>query len=183
MFLTALLTLSVQAIAPHPMNATPIDPGSWVTSEDYPPDARRAGAEGRVEVALTVGDDGSVRACAVARSSGSASLDGATCRLILERGRFKSATDAAGKPVEGTYSMRFAWDIPPDSGGSAAMIRIAKQRDGFTCALQWGGDWRTIKDEACSAIVEGLVRAGADPIGLRRITHVNPADLFEDAAP
>lgn len=176
MSLTALLTLSLQAIAPHPMSATPIDPGSWVTSEDYPPDARRAGAEGRVEVALTVGDNGSVRACAVSRSSGSASLDGATCRLILERGRFKSATDAAGKPVEGTYSMRFAWDIPQ---GGSLVIQVTKSDAGFVCTTEHGGQRHVIKADWCKTWTDTIRSAGGDPLKALTIHDVgDPAEFI-----
>ncbi|UUL82753.1 energy transducer TonB [Sphingomonas qomolangmaensis] len=81
------------------------NPGSWFSNDDYPPAARRAEAEGRVSVSVTVGTNGRVTACRVTSSSGNSDLDNTTCRLAERRGRFSPALDDAGNPIQATYSL------------------------------------------------------------------------------
>lgn len=72
-----------------PGSARPLgDVATWVTPDDYPAAARRAGIEGRTRVTLTVSGGGRPIACRVAQSSGDDSLDGATCDAMMLRGRF-----------------------------------------------------------------------------------------------
>lgn len=75
-------------------------PGDWFSDEFYPPAAKRAGVQGRVSVALSVGADGKVADCRVTASSGNADLDETTCRLAKRFGRYKPALDENGKPIE-----------------------------------------------------------------------------------
>lgn len=78
-------------------------------NEDYPRAAKRARAEGVVDVRFTVGADGYVRDCAVTRSSGHGELDSTTCRLIEQRFRYRPATDPAGRPVAEVVDTSFEW--------------------------------------------------------------------------
>ena len=78
-------------------------------NRDYPRAAVRARAEGDVVVHLSVDRQGRVAACAVARSSGSADLDAATCRLIGERFRYRPALDKAGRPAPDLVGWRQSW--------------------------------------------------------------------------
>jgi protein TonB len=78
---------------------------------DYPPAARREGAEGVVYVRFTVGADGRVGGCTVTRSSGHAALDTTTCRLIEERFRYRPARDSQGRPVPETISLFYQWGL------------------------------------------------------------------------
>ncbi|WP_256839553.1 energy transducer TonB [Sphingopyxis sp. KK2] len=71
-----------------------------IADRDYPKAARRAKVGGEVEVRFTIETTGRVTRCRVTRSSGDASLDATTCRLIEERFRFKPATDSAGRGRE-----------------------------------------------------------------------------------
>jgi len=75
----------------------------WLSGEirrsDYPGAALRAGIGGRVEFRFTVGVTGRVTACAVTRSSGNAELDATTCRLVMQRFRYRPSTDARGRPI------------------------------------------------------------------------------------
>lgn len=80
-----------------------------IEDRDYPRDARRARAGGDVEVRFTILPSGRVSGCRVTRSSGDASLDETTCRLIEARFRFRPATDAAGTPVASQYGWRQTW--------------------------------------------------------------------------
>ena len=58
---------------------------------------------------FTVGTDGRARDCAVLRSSGDATLDATTCRLIADRFRYAPATDAGGRPVAEVRGWRQDW--------------------------------------------------------------------------
>lgn len=77
---------------------------------DYPRDAAEAGIGGTVSVRYTVGVDGRVTACKVARSSGSAELDETTCRLIRQRFRFDPSRDARGRPVPSIVVESHSWE-------------------------------------------------------------------------
>lgn len=80
-----------------------------IRDRDYPKDASRARVGGEVEVRFTIEASGRVTGCRVTRSSGDASLDATTCRLIEERFRFKPATNGAGQPVASPYGWRQSW--------------------------------------------------------------------------
>ncbi len=84
-----------------------------IRDRDYPRDASRARAGGEVEVRFTIEATGRVRGCRVTRSSGDASLDETTCRLIEERFRFKPATNAAGETISSPYGWRQSWWLEP----------------------------------------------------------------------
>jgi len=88
------------------------NPGSWVTSDDYPSRALREERAGAVGFRLDIGPDGKVTNCTVTSSSGHADLDSEACRLLTRRGRFKPAMDSSGNPVNDSYSSRFVWVIP-----------------------------------------------------------------------
>lgn len=79
--------------------------GAIDKARDYPvPEGGREARIGKsVIVALTVGTDGRASACRVYRTSGLPETDQVTCRLALERLRFRPATDARGEPVVGTF--------------------------------------------------------------------------------
>src|ERR1044072_5940983 len=52
------------------------------SGDDYPADAMRNEDQGSVSVRLSIGTDGRVSGCSVSSSSGSRSLDNATCRIL-----------------------------------------------------------------------------------------------------
>lgn len=72
-------------------------------AEDYPEEAADRGQSGATRFLLMIGRDGGVMDCAVAESSGIASLDAMGCQVIRERAKFKPAIDANGKPTFDTY--------------------------------------------------------------------------------
>jgi protein TonB len=84
-----------------------------IRDRDYPRDARRARAGGEVEVRFTIEATGLVSGCRITRSSGDASLDETTCRLIGERFLFKPATNAAGEAISSLYGWRQSWWLEP----------------------------------------------------------------------
>lgn len=80
-----------------------------IRNRDYPGTASRARIGGEVEVRFTIQPSGRVTACRVTRSSGDASLDATTCRLIEERFRFRPATNSAGQSIASDYGWRQRW--------------------------------------------------------------------------
>ena len=84
------------------------------SGDDYPPSAQRSGDQGTTAVRLTIGTDGRVSDCSVTASSGSSSLDTATCSIIRRRARFTPAKDQNGGPTTGSYSQRIKWVLPED---------------------------------------------------------------------
>lgn len=88
------------------------NPGSWVSTYDYPASALRAEMEGTTRFRLIVGTDGASLQCEVTESSGSPDLDRATCEKLLERARFTPARDGDGKPVVTDWHSAVRWQIP-----------------------------------------------------------------------
>jgi protein TonB len=98
---------------PAPPAAPPrMIPGTGtVSNADYPASALRAGEEGTAVVALDVRQDGRVGFCRVTRSSGSAALDAASCRLMIERPRFEPPRDASGNPTVAVVGRAIRWSL------------------------------------------------------------------------
>ena len=88
-------------------------PGLFST-DDYPGDAIRSEQQGTTAVRLTIDGSGRVSGCSVTSSSGSRSLDDATCRIIRSRARYTPAKDQAGSPISDTDSVRIRWVLPED---------------------------------------------------------------------
>jgi TonB family protein len=98
------------------VKAVPLnDPASWVSANDYPPDARKRGDQGRVTFRLSVGADGKPLQCAIVESSGFPSLDAVTCKLLLKRARFYRPTNAAGAVSTGIYEKTINWALASPS--------------------------------------------------------------------
>lgn len=88
--------------------------GGSLHYSDYPRDALEQGVSGTVGVRFVVDEQGRVPSCRVVRSSGSRSLDETTCRLIVQRYRFRPAHDARGVPFAGTIVQNETWELPDD---------------------------------------------------------------------
>lgn len=99
--------------APEPEPLPPIapatNPGTWVTTFDYPSRALREEREGTTAFRLDVGIDGKVTACTVTASSGHADLDAAACKALQRRARFEPITDGGGPA---SWTSRVRWTIP-----------------------------------------------------------------------
>lgn len=91
-----------------------------IKDSDYPRDAVLAHAGGTVSVKYKVGTDGRASDCTITHSSGSTALDATTCRLIVERFRFKPSRDETGVPVDSYIVEDHSWNIseaPPEGDG------------------------------------------------------------------
>ena len=107
------LLSAAAAVAPTPPAPQPIDIGSWFTASDYPPAARRQGAEGAVGYRIDVDAAGRPVGCQVTQSAGPA-LDQPTCDLLIRRSHFRPAVDASGKAIAGSYTGRIRWKLPAE---------------------------------------------------------------------
>jgi protein TonB len=87
---------------------------SLFSTDDYPPSALRNEEHGTTQVRLSIGTDGRVTDCSVSASSGSSTLDNATCSIIRRRARYTPAKDQSGNPIAGTDSARIRWELPAD---------------------------------------------------------------------
>ena len=114
--LTCAPLASAKAPAPVPVAATPLNaPGEWLGTDDYPATALRFDMTGITAFRLTVDVTGKPSRCDIIESSGFDVLDTATCQRVMANARFSPASDHAGKPVEGTYTNRVRWVLPPDA--------------------------------------------------------------------
>jgi protein TonB len=78
-------------------------------ADDYPLTARERREQGSVTVRLTIGVMGRVRACDVTSSSGSRTLDNASCQILQSRALFTPAHDRSGKPADDTMDQEIRW--------------------------------------------------------------------------
>lgn len=85
---------------------------SYISDADYPDAALRAEEQGTTGFTLQIGPDGRVTNCTVTSSSGSATLDNATCRIMRSRARFTPAHDSSGNATSDSTSARIRWVLP-----------------------------------------------------------------------
>lgn len=82
----------------------------WIVSSDYPAAALSQGKSGTTKADLSIDEAGNITDCEVTRSSGTASLDEATCRLMQSRGRYLPGRTEEG-PAPSTVKMTFTWAL------------------------------------------------------------------------
>jgi TonB family protein len=94
------------------LRAGPVPVGDLVNLvkvKDYPKEAVRAGASGLVMVRLTVAASGRPERCDYVVRSGHDSLDRVTCKIFLERARFRPAVGPDGKAVAAPFVTKISW--------------------------------------------------------------------------
>jgi TonB family protein len=82
-----------------PGRATPAQRIVGTDSSNFASEAATYMKNGQVAVLVDVGTDGSPAGCSVVRTSGSRSLDNATCKYALGHFRYRPGTDYYGNPV------------------------------------------------------------------------------------
>src|SRR4051794_29076574 len=116
-----LLALVLASAAPNPSprddaKPTPVESlQEIVRPEDYPPEALARNQQGNVGIRIRVDETGAVRDCVVQESSGYASLDVQTCRLVWMRAKFRPARDTSGKPIAANTYAKIGWRIGNDA--------------------------------------------------------------------
>jgi protein TonB len=111
MLVTLSLAALLAAASAPPPPASAGSSGSTAPA-DYPAEALRLHQEGKVEVTLQINEAGRATACTVTRSSGAPSLDEATCRLMIDRARWKPARDEYGHPAPDVVDTSVDWHLP-----------------------------------------------------------------------
>lgn len=77
----------------------------------YPAEAMKKNEKGRAIADIDVAADGRPIACRIRRSSGSISLDNATCEVMMKLGRFEPAVDVFGASFAGTANGSLNWTL------------------------------------------------------------------------
>jgi TonB family protein len=125
-----------------PGGPTPIAVGTWFTADDYPVEARKAGAEGMVRFEVDVDATGKPTACRIVKSSGSAPLDEATCKIVMANAHFTPGM-LKGKAVAGTYSNNTVWKLEgggvPMNGYFATIVDFSKDAQHPQCTIMQKG--------------------------------------------
>lgn len=85
---------------------------TWIIDSDYPTAAMRREEQGIVVYSLDISANGAPSNCRIVKSSKSALLDEATCRLALARSSFIAASDGKGGRRRTRYQNRVRWVLP-----------------------------------------------------------------------
>lgn len=80
-----------------------------IAEKDYNKANRALRLGNSVTIAIHVGADGKPTGCRVVRHSPDPEADALTCRLAVERFRFRPATDTQGNPVASVYGWQQRW--------------------------------------------------------------------------
>ncbi len=70
------------------------------------------GVSGTTAMAFEITAEGRVENCRVVGPSGNAELDAKACAITTEKGRYKPAVDAAGKPIRSPGQLKVTWRAP-----------------------------------------------------------------------
>jgi protein TonB len=88
--------------------------GDINSARDYPKSTRELRRGSSVTIQMTVGTNGRASNCRIKTPGPDAKADQITCRLAVERFRFRPKTSAAGILVPGEYLWRQKWWDPRD---------------------------------------------------------------------
>ncbi|WP_343526888.1 energy transducer TonB [Sphingomonas sp.] len=131
--------------------------------DTYPPEAMRAGEQGRVVAKLSVDATGTVTNCTIIESV-SPSLDAATCRAV-QTGKpiFRQVRDRRGKAVAFQYTLPVRWNLPDREPmvASATRFDITVEGDGTVsrceaAILPSGTMPAEGRTQTCAAAAQGM---------------------------
>lgn len=184
MLLSAMVAAS-PAVAREPTKPIPRQaPASWFKEEDYPTAERFKGISGTTTFNLLVGDDGSVRDCSIATSSGSAALDATACALLKARASFVPARDGNGRKIESIYNGRVTWRLPagsptnlPAPQGFTVSVDMNKNGVVEKCTVEKTADF-SLPADPCMRYPVGMkgpsyIDKDGKPIAVRLLNHMS----------
>ena len=94
------------------VRAEAIGPEDWIGFNDYPADALRENRQGETAMLWKIGTNGRVSDCRIVKSSGTPSLDIASCAAMTKHGVYRPARDASGRPIVSWGSKSVQWRLP-----------------------------------------------------------------------
>ncbi len=106
--LLALAAIQGNFAAPKPDNVA-----NWISGNDYPSALLPHRMVAIVGVTLTLSPEGKPIRCDISRSSGIPDVDSYTCAILMKRGKYKPAKDAAGNPMFGIERTHIVWQTAP----------------------------------------------------------------------
>lgn len=112
MRLTILAVTLVFFAAPAAAQQRVGSTSDWVTSADYPAQAKARGVEGTVAVRFAVTSEGRVSNCRRLHRQVSSILAEATCRSLTQRARYLPARDQAGRAIASEDQLIVAFLLP-----------------------------------------------------------------------
>jgi TonB family protein len=117
LFLAAIpaLTSSTSIAIADPEQSVRMSTNGEFIARHYPVRALKAREQGKVGFRLVVESDGSLGSCDVTESSGSKSLDGETCELILRYARLTPVRNADGRAVRAVQNGYINWKLPANA--------------------------------------------------------------------
>ncbi len=153
--------------------------GAYFGADAYPPEALRAGEQGRVIASVAVDAAGAPTGCTTATSSGSASLDAATCAIAMAKVRFTPALDSRGRPTTGEYKLAVRWVLPADESPAAQrVVSFGGTPAAPVCTTVVGGATRHLVPGTCRTLVDALSAQGANLAEVRVSIFVGAGDLL-----
>lgn len=100
-----------QVIAARPGHPARLATPPFSSEFSYPSEAKQKGEEGRAFAEVDVSAAGQPTACRIRRSSGSASLDAATCQVMMTLGRYEPMVDVFNTPFAGVANGSMNWRL------------------------------------------------------------------------
>lgn len=152
--------------------------GSFFGAGAYPPEAIRAGEEGRVVATVAVDASGAPSGCTTARSSNSASLDAATCAIAMANLHFTPALDSGGRPTTGSYTLAVRWVLPErDTTAVLRTVVFSGTPSAPICSTMVDGVTRQLVPATCRALAGAVVAQGANLTQITIRVSVGTGDL------
>lgn len=152
--------------------------GSFFGPDAYPPEAIRAGEQGRSVAKVAVDANGAATGCTTAVSSGSASLDATTCAIAMTKLHYLAARDSRGRAAAGSYTLPVRWVLPAEEPrNQQAVITFSGTAAAPVCSVTVSQVARHIVPAKCRAIVDIVLSRGGNLTQSVPVATPSEADL------
>jgi TonB family protein len=149
-----------------------------IRAEDYPRQSIRLNEQGTVGVAFTINTVGTVTECSVTISSGMPRLDEAACAMVIQRWRYKPATEN-GMPTLQYTTANIVFQLRRGPiRNELALGQAAVSRGDYAAAIAL---WTPLAEQGNPAARSGLGVLYANGQGVAQ-DHAEAARLYQLAA-
>lgn len=156
-----LALVSLEADQSGSSEPKPIEPASWFSNDDYPAEALRGGQAGPVSFSVQVDANGAPSSCSIAQSSGSPSLDAATCNVVMRKAHFVPARGPGGANIASRYNGHVRWSMPaPLPNALNSTVELSGTIEHPRCALVVDSKPRQLIPEMCRSLATSIVARG-----------------------